>query len=53
MRNRVVKIGDKLVGEDYSPFIICEISANHNGKIDKALELISLKVSLLDNEGLW
>ena len=45
MRNRVVKIGDRLVGEEYSPFIICEISANHNGKIDRALELITAAAS--------
>ena len=42
---RKVKIGNRMVGESYEPFIICEISANHNGKIEKALDLINAAVS--------
>ena len=36
-----VKIGNRDIGKNHEPFIICEISANHNGKIEKALDLIS------------
>lgn len=39
--SREIKIGNRIVGEKYEPFIICELSANHNGQIDKALDLIS------------
>jgi Sialic acid synthase len=37
---RELKLGNQKMGQNYEPFIICEISANHNGKIDRALELI-------------
>lgn len=40
-----VRIGNRMVGEDYEPFVICELSANHNGKIDKALEMITVAAS--------
>ena len=42
---RELKIGNRKVGQDQEPFIICEISANHNGQIDRALELISAAAS--------
>ena len=38
---RELKIGKRLIGQNCEPFIICEISANHNGSLDKAFELIS------------
>ena len=34
------KIGDRWIGKDYQPFIIAEMSANHNQSIDRALELV-------------
>lgn len=40
-----VKIGNRNVGLCHEPFIICEISANHNGHIGKAFELISAAAS--------
>ena len=40
-----VKIGNRKVGPNYEPYIICEISANHNGSIQKALELITAAAS--------
>lgn len=40
-----VKIGNRKVGTNHTPFIICEISANHNGQIEKALELITVAAS--------
>ena len=39
--SREIKIGNRLIGENHEPFIICEISANHNGSLQRALELIS------------
>lgn len=34
------KIGQRLVGPDASPFIIAEMSGNHNQSLDRALELV-------------
>lgn len=34
------KIGNKIIGKNNKPFIIAELSANHNGSKDKALESI-------------
>lgn len=38
----VVRIGDRLVGEDQPVFIIAEVSANHRGDIKNALRAIEL-----------
>lgn len=35
-----MKIADRTIGPDEPPYIIAEISANHNGSIDRALDLI-------------
>lgn len=35
-----IEIAGRKIGTAYKPFIICELSANHNGSIYKALELI-------------
>jgi N-acetylneuraminate synthase len=35
-----IKIGDRLVGDGHSPFIIAEIGVNHNGILEMAFELI-------------
>ena len=40
-----VKIGDRKIGVNHEPYIICELSANHNGCIKKALELITVAAS--------
>ncbi len=34
------KIAGKLIGRDYTPFIIAEMSGNHNQSLDRALELV-------------
>jgi N-acetylneuraminate synthase len=34
------QIAGRPIGADYPPFIIAEISANHQGKLEKALELL-------------
>ena len=35
-----IKIGDRLIGQNHSPFIIAEMSGNHNNSIDRALKLV-------------
>ena len=34
------KINDRLIGIDQPPFIVAELSANHNGSLDRALKTI-------------
>ena len=41
---RKVKIGDKLIGEGESCFIIVEAGSNHNGSLEQAKELIDAAV---------
>ncbi|MDC3017575.1 pseudaminic acid synthase [Paracoccaceae bacterium] len=36
-----IYIKNKYVGYDYPPYVICEISANHNGDLQRALKLIT------------
>ena len=36
----MIKIGKKCVGQDFPPFVIAEMSGNHNQSLDKALELV-------------
>jgi len=40
--NREIKIAGRIIGRDYSPYIIAEMSANHNGDINRAFETISM-----------
>ncbi|MBW8010245.1 MAG: TIM barrel protein [Chloroflexi bacterium] len=40
-----IKIGDRLIGEDYPAYIIAEIGVNHNGILQLALELIDAAVN--------
>ncbi len=35
-----IKIGNFLIGENHKPFIIAEMSGNHNQSLDRALELV-------------
>jgi pseudaminic acid synthase len=39
MNDKIV-IGDRIIGPGHPPYIICELSANHNGRIKRALDLI-------------
>ena len=38
--NDVFKISDKSIGRNHSPFIIAEMSGNHNQSLDRALEIV-------------
>ena len=42
MVQKVIKIGQKLVGEGYPAFIIAEAGINHNGSVETAKELINV-----------
>jgi N-acetylneuraminate synthase len=35
-----IKIGEHLVGPEHRPFVIAEMSGNHNGSLDRALEIV-------------
>ncbi|MFC0807446.1 pseudaminic acid synthase [Ensifer sp. P24N7] len=37
---RVIKIAGREIGSDFPPYVIAEMSANHNGRIETALSLI-------------
>lgn len=39
--SRVIEIAKRKIGPDFPPFVIAEMSANHNGSIDTALALIT------------
>ena len=44
MKNPNFKIGNKCLGLDHAPFIIAELSANHNGDIEAAKKLMETAV---------
>lgn len=49
MMNEVIKIDHRSIGRGYPPYVIAELSANHNGSIRTALEVItSAKLSGAD-----
>jgi N-acetylneuraminate synthase len=37
---REIRIGDHLIGASHVPFVIAEMSGNHNGSLDRALEIV-------------
>ncbi len=37
-----IKIGNRKIGAEFPPYIIAELSANHNGSLQKALDTISM-----------
>lgn len=40
--NKFIEIAKRKIGADYPPYIIAELSANHNGNIDNAFRLIEI-----------
>jgi N-acetylneuraminate synthase len=40
MSAKEIKLGDRSVGPDYPPFIIAEMSGNHNQSLDRALSIV-------------
>lgn len=45
MKNKTIIIDGKKIGPDHKPYIIAELSANHNGSIDKALKALEVAAS--------
>jgi len=37
---REITIGSRQIGKDYSPFVIAEMSGNHNQSLERALEIV-------------
>ena len=35
-----ISIAGRQIGQDFAPYIIAELSANHNGKLETALKII-------------
>src|ERR1043165_9193068 len=35
-----IEIAGRKVGAEHEPFVICELSGNHNGSLDRALTMI-------------
>ncbi|MFX3636807.1 MAG: pseudaminic acid synthase [Candidatus Pristimantibacillus sp.] len=40
MKPSFIQIGDKRIGREYKPFIIAEMSGNHNQSLERALEIV-------------
>ena len=40
MKNPVMKIDDRLIGEDYDPMVIVEIGINHEGNLETAKKMV-------------
>lgn len=38
--NKAIKIGNRLIGFGYPPFVIAEMSGNHNQSLERALEIV-------------
>lgn len=41
MKDTEIRIGNRCIGADCEPFIVAEISGNHNRSLDRALEIVS------------
>lgn len=40
MNNKFITISDRKIGQDFPPYIIAELSANHNGDINRAFKIM-------------
>ncbi len=41
-KNKFVEIDNRKIGPDFPPYIIAELSANHNGDINRAFEILEM-----------
>jgi N-acetylneuraminate synthase len=42
MMGKLIKISGRKIGDEYPPYVIAEMSANHNGDIDNAYKIIDM-----------
>ena len=42
MNNGYVEIDGRKIGKKFPPYIVAELSANHNGDIERALEIVRM-----------
>ena len=35
-----IEIAGRKIGPDHEPYVICELSGNHNGSLDRALLMV-------------
>ena len=42
MKNSIFKVNDRLIGDEEPTYFIADIAANHDGNLEKAIELINL-----------
>ncbi len=40
--DETITIANRAIGSSYEPYIICELSANHNGSLERALKMIEV-----------
>ena len=38
--SKSIEIAGRRIGPDFEPYVICEVSANHNGSLERALKLL-------------
>lgn len=38
--NKLILLGDRQIGKEHSPFVIAEMSGNHNQSLERALEIV-------------
>ena len=41
--NTYIEIEGRKIGQDFPPYIIAELSANHNGDINRAYQIMEVK----------
>jgi sialic acid synthase SpsE len=37
-----IEIAGRAIGPEHEPYIVCELSGNHNGRLECALDLLEL-----------
>lgn len=42
MKNKYIEIDGRKIGKNFPPYIVAELSANHNGDIERALEIVRM-----------
>lgn len=40
MNQKDIKVGNRIIGDNHPPFVIAEMSGNHNQSLDRALEIV-------------